>query len=89
MSDLITREEAQSLLLIYDVSTSQYSDIAAIIRSYAHGDLIHVDDLVRQTRHVAGQNADGTFNGKDYIEERFVTGWDFCAWDTDTGPSDA
>ncbi len=34
-----------------------------------------VIELTQERRDVAGQAADGTLNGEDYVETRLVSGW--------------
>ena len=40
------------------------------------------NNLTRVTRTVAGQGTDGSFNGQDYEEERWITPWTVVGEDT-------
>ncbi len=79
---LPTRDQARGILMLRDVQVYNNEDGMAVVRAFVGGELMTADEwrltfgLIDQVRSVMGQNDDGTPNGEDYIERRYVTEWE-------------
>ena len=63
----------------YEAETSLHMDehLEEVRHLVEHGVLVELTTIRQQIQEVAGQNDDGSFNGKDYVEERWVSDWTF------------